>query len=178
MKIMLNGLPSSGKDTVANYLSFYYGFKKLAFADGIYQIAEDYFGMLKKDRQLLRDIGEKLREIDENVWVKNTFKQGELYENVVITDCRRDNEYDEGIKRGYKPIKITMNEDKRLKLLEKRDGKLDTSLTECETQAYDREYFEIENNNELASLIIQIDWIMEKHGIEKIREVSRGGKLD
>ena len=68
-KIMLNGRGGAGKDIFADYLVDNYGFKKIAFADGIYEIAYKYFGMTIKDRDLLQKIGEKMREIDPLVWV-------------------------------------------------------------------------------------------------------------
>lgn len=168
VRIVLNGLPASGKDTVADYLVKEYGFTKMAFADGIYQIAEDYFGMKTKDRQLLRDIGEKLRDIDEDVWVDSTLKKANKLDRVVITDCRRNNEYDKSALYNYYPIKILAKEGDIDKRAELRDGKTIGELTECELQAYDKMYIEVKNIGTFGYLINQIDWIMRDMGVEKI----------
>jgi len=62
------------KTTSAEYLVRKYGFVKLAFADKLKEIACDLFPEQfesgEKPRKLLQDLGIKMREIDEDVWVK------------------------------------------------------------------------------------------------------------
>lgn len=68
MRIMLSSiLPGSGKDTVADYLVKQHGFVKVSFAGKIYEIARDLFNMTNKNRALLQSIGQKMRQIDEEV---------------------------------------------------------------------------------------------------------------
>ena len=45
-------------------------YRILSFADKIYDIAYDLFDMKEKDRKLLQDIGQKMREIDEKIFIK------------------------------------------------------------------------------------------------------------
>lgn len=169
-RLMLSGLPASGKDTVAEYLAIEYGFHVFSFAEGIYQIAQDYFGMEVKDRQLLRDIGEKMREIDSNVWVKSTFKKANAMNRAVITDCRRNNEYEIGVVMGYTPVMITMPEEKRIKILTDRGDLDDKKLTESETQALDRDFIEVRNFLSKQYLFAQVDNIMKDMGVDRIEE--------
>lgn len=122
----------SGKDTCGQYLVEKHGFKRIAFADPLKQAAMIIFGLTyqqcygtdldketvdprwgKSPRQLMQDLGESMRKIDENVWVKSaeaaikavqidlrlpkgeiviSMKDGAFYRGVSITDCRHPNE--------------------------------------------------------------------------------------
>lgn len=163
MNIMINGRAGVGKDVVADYLVDKYNFTKISFAEPIYQIARDLFGMEVKDRKLLQDIGQKMREIDPNVWVKYAYKKAKQYDNIVISDIRQANEYLEGIKENFFAIKLVSDLDIRIDRLRKRDGiEPDTNLLEndCETGADDFYYYEIENNGNLEDLYKKIDEII------------------
>lgn len=154
----------AGKTTVANYLEQQHGFKQLNFADGIYDIAEKYFGMEVKDRGLLIQIGEKLREIDEFVWVKHILKQIQHSENVVIGDMRKTIEYDALIKENFYPIRICCPRDVAVQRLYARDGTCDLELLDSQTEIETRgiEMEEIENNGSLEDLYQKIDKLIER----------------
>ena len=174
-KIMLNSRGGAGKDTFADYLVDNYGFKKIAFADGIYDIAYKYFYMTIKDRDLLQKIGEKMREIDPLVWVECTFNEALKYDKVVISDCRRANEYAWGLERGYLPVHIEADLDKRIQRLYKRDGiQPDLSLleNECETGADGLGFVDIDNNGTLKELCKQINKIMDKDWNKVIKQIQ------
>ncbi len=163
-KILINGRGGSGKDTLADYLVENYGFKKIAFADGIYDIARKYFNMEVKDRRTLQLIGEKMREINPNIWVDYTFEKAEKYDKVVISDCRQFNEYEKGLNSGFLPIRIETDLEKRIERLEKRDGFYpDVSLFEnkCETGADDLEFITVDNNDTYEQLYEQIEAIIK-----------------
>lgn len=163
-KILISGLQGAGKDTVADYLVEKYGFEKLTFATKIYEIARELFGMTTKDRWLLQQIGQKMREIDPNVWVKYTYNLSKRHDRVIISDCRQENEYTQGIKNEFVPIRIVANEETRIKRLTKRDGvEPDISLmyNECETGADSFYYYEIDNNKTFEDLYKKIDNLME-----------------
>lgn len=162
-KIIVNGRSLAGKDTVAGYLVEKYGFTKIAFADLIYDLAREYFGMKNKDRNLLQQIGEKFREIDPDVWVKYAVKKIEKYEKCIISDCRRINEYKYFTKLGFIPIRVHADLDKRIERAIKRDGEYpDISLWEnkSETGADNCWYIEIDNNGDFNHLYKQIDNLM------------------
>jgi adenylate kinase family enzyme len=93
MKIGICGKMCSGKSTLANYLkeknnSFYI----TSFASKLKEIAKDLFDMQQKDRQLLIQIGKKMREIEPNVWVNATIREANKHRYVIIDDVRYENE--------------------------------------------------------------------------------------
>lgn len=174
-KILLNGRGGSGKDTFADYLVNEYGFKRTAFADEIYKIARKYFGMTIKDRNLLQKIGEKFREIDPLVWVKYTFNEAEKYDKVVISDCRRHNEYVWALERGYLPVRIYTDLDLRIDRLIKRDGvypDLELLENKSEVGADGLDFITIDNNGTLEELHRQIDEIMNFDWTEYIEQIQ------
>ena len=174
-KVLLNGRAGVGKDVFADYLVEKYGFKKITFADGIYDIAYKYFGMTYKDRALLQAIGEKMRAIDPLIWVNYAFKDAENYDKVVISDCRRANEYATGIKKGFLPIHIEADLDLRIKRLEERDGFYpDLSLleNESETGADGLDFINVDNNGTFDELYKQIDKIMENDWTKAIEDLQ------
>ena len=179
-KIILNGRAGAGKDTFADYLVQNYGFKKLAFADGIYEIAYKYFDMKIKDRALLQAIGEKMREINPLVWVNATFKEAEKYDKVVISDCRRENEYSVAIKKGFLPIHIEADLNKRIERIYKRDGVypvLELLENESETGADGLDFITVDNNGTKEELYKQIDEIMDKDWLETIKKIQKKYQL-
>lgn len=179
-KIMLNGRAGSGKDEFADYLVENYGFKKITFADGIYEIAYKYFGMTYKSRKLLQEIGEKMREIDPLVWVNAAFKEAEKHEKVVISDCRRANEYQIGLENNFLPIHIEAELDKRIERLEKRDGFYpDLSLleNESETGADGLDFITVDNNGTLEEFYKQIDGIMRFDWDKVIKNIQKEYRL-
>lgn len=120
MIIGLTGLPRSGKDTVAQYLEFEYGFTRLAFADPLKQAAavlldrplEQMHGKDGFDREavlpewgfstrwFLQVLGtECLRQqVRADFWIqrmRNVISEpGRIDGRFVITDCRFPNEVD------------------------------------------------------------------------------------
>ena len=179
-KIILNSRGGGGKDTFADYLVDNYGFKKITFADGIYEIAYKYFGMTHKSRKLLQEIGEKMREIDPLVWVNAAFKESEKYDKVVIADCRRANEYQMGLESGFLPIHIEADLDIRIKRLEDRDGFYpDLSLleNESETGADGLDFVHIDNNCSLEGFYKQIDFIMQEDWQYTIKRFQKEHQL-
>ena len=173
--IALNGRSLSGKDTIANYLSDKYGFIKISFAEPLYKIAHDYFGMTYKDRSLLQAIGQGYRSIDEDVWVKYLFKKLEEKvnsneiskdSNIVITDIRQENEYVASVMNGFVPIKVSAPLEKRVERATMRDGKIpDIKLWEAtaETGADNFPYIEIINDSSLDDLYKKVDSIVANH---------------
>ena len=102
MIIGISGKLQSGKDTVADYLVKKYGFVRVAFADKLKEIARDlFFWDGQKDdygRKLLQDIGMKMREVKNDVWVNYILQKVNdkrlVTKNWVITDVRFKNEAD------------------------------------------------------------------------------------
>lgn len=96
MRIAICGRICSGKSTLARYLEREHGFTILSFASTPKRYASEIFGMEHKDRRLIQDFCEKLREIDRDVWIRHLEKELLLNmdKNIVIDDLRFPNEYD------------------------------------------------------------------------------------
>lgn len=122
MRIALLGKAGSGKTTIANALETI-GFKKISLADPVKEIASKYFGMQGKDRALLQSIGQKMNEIDPEVWIKYACNQVKDEGNVVIDDMRRGAEYSFFVRKGFIPVRV-IGESLAYRL-KKRDGQVD-----------------------------------------------------
>jgi dephospho-CoA kinase len=156
-----SNIAGAGKTSVANYLKKKYKFKHLNFAEGIYEIARKYFGMEIKDRGLLIQIGEKLREIDKMVWIKHTVKriQSKPKRNIVIADMRKEIEFDEMIKQGFYPVRICCGRKVAIDRIIERDGFCDESLLDSQVEIETREIpmTELYNDGSFEKLFKQVD---------------------
>ena len=126
MKIGIVGKICSGKTYIADRLIHKYNLKRYSFAKKIKDIAKDLFDMKIKDRKLLQQLGEKIKEIDENVWIKYLIRQIREEENVIIDDLRFSNEMDYLKKNNFIIIKINVDKEtqiKRIKNLYKNNSK-------------------------------------------------------
>jgi len=97
MKIAISGPMGSGKSTIANMIKS--GNDKYiiySFGGKIKEIAYNLFNMNKniKDRSLLINIADKMREIDQDIWAKNIVKQIGDNPYCIIDDLRFQNELD------------------------------------------------------------------------------------
>ena len=100
IKIAISGKMCSGKTTLCNKLKYILkeknnkNIKIFKFADLIYDIAKKGYNMKEKDRNLLIDIGDKLRSIDESVFTNYLINNVKQYDNdddiefIVIDDLR------------------------------------------------------------------------------------------
>lgn len=172
LNILINGRGGSGKTEIANYLVENHGYTEIILADPIYEIAQKYFGMKDKNRKLLQDIGQNLRDIDPDIWIKYAIKiiDSEPQDKYVLSDVRQENEYDNFVEKGFVPIKVCADLDKRIERIEKRDGvKVDDEYIDrlennrAETGADNKHYFkEIDNNGTIRELHRRIDGIVRE----------------
>lgn len=147
MRVALFGKMRSGKDTVGEILIKRYDFKRYAFGDGIGEIIHKYFpDTLKhgKPRHHYQFIGQQLRELDEDVWIKYLLKKVEADEpkravqeipfNVVVTDARQYNEYLRLKENGYIIVKVETDEDIRLERMRALGDNFTLELLEHPTE--------------------------------------------
>lgn len=107
MKIAICGKMCSGKTTLANYIMRTYpGYQKYSFAGKVKELCVELFDMKKKDRTLLINFANKMRDIDPDVWVNQVLKQTKDKENCIIDDVRYQNEVDALIEDGWKFIQL------------------------------------------------------------------------
>ena len=91
MKLAITGEMGSGKTSIAKYLVEKYNFKKFSFADDVKLYATEIFdiNINVKDRKLLQQFATKMKEIDENIWIKRLDnKIKDIYDNIIIDDLR------------------------------------------------------------------------------------------
>ena len=118
MKIAIYGPMCSGKTTVANILqetdkrySIY------SFGQKIKDIAKELFQMEGKDRSLLINIADKMREIDEDVWAKYIIRQTDKNDYCNNDDLRFQNELK--YLTDLKIISLTTPKEARIQRLKK-----------------------------------------------------------
>ena len=93
MKIAIYGPMCSGKTTIANIINDYdKTYEIYSFGQKIKDLAKELFNMEGKDRSLLINIADKMRDIDEDVWAKYLINKTKDKENCIIDDLRFQNE--------------------------------------------------------------------------------------
>ncbi len=109
MKIAICGKMASGKTTLADWFVEHQDFQKISLAAKVKSIAKDLFGMEGKDRRLLQQIGMKMREIREDVWIDYLINhEGD---NLIVDDVRFINEAEKLKAAGWTLIRINIDDE-------------------------------------------------------------------
>ena len=114
MKIAVTGKMCSGKTTLCNYLcELEPRFQIFSFGKKVKDVASDLFQMdpKGKDRTLLTSIGQKMSEINKDVWVNYVINQCKDVEYCLVDDLRYQNEYEALIKNGFKIIQLNISDE-------------------------------------------------------------------
>lgn len=176
MKLAIVGKIRSGKDTVGSMFIQEYGCMRMAFGDGIGRVIKDYFPEAFKDgkpRRHYQHIGQRFRDLDPDVWVKDL---GRMYtalkhmgiERFVVTDMRQMNEYEYLKSQGFQVAKVDTADEIRLERMNANGDNFTLEDLNHETEAqidalpYD---FLISNNTTLDDLYEQV-----KHVAEELKE--------
>ena len=118
MKIAICGKMCSGKTTLADYIiSKDERFKKDSVAAKLKEIATDLFGMKSKDRNLLINVGKKMREIDVDVWL-NYVCEKHKDNFIIIDDIRYRNELKKFKSEGFLLVRIIVSKELQLERLQ------------------------------------------------------------
>ena len=117
MKIALIGKMCSGKTYVSKILMRRCALKKFAFADKVKEVAKDLFNMNQKDRKLLQQIGQSMRNIDQYVWINYLLYKIENEDRVIIDDVRYPNELQALREREFIVIKLIVDKETQQKRL-------------------------------------------------------------
>ena len=115
MKIAITGKICSGKSTLANKLKDKLKLEKHSFADKVKKYATEIFEMEYKDRKLIQDFAEKMKELDNNIWIKQLDKEIKDKTHIVIDDLRFENEYKYLKKNNYYIIKLVIDKNQQIK---------------------------------------------------------------
>ena len=112
MKIGICGKMASGKPTIAEHLTILDDpFVIISMAGEVKRVGRELFGMTKKDRPLLQQIGMKMREIRESVWLDAVILQSKNHDFVVCDDVRFVNEAKNLKEDGWLLVKLDISED-------------------------------------------------------------------
>jgi hypothetical protein len=183
IKLALVGKLRAGKDTAAQYLTLFYDFHPFAFADPLKRYLHEIFPHVPREpkpRALYQAFGQKLREIDPDVWVNLTMHKIDEYlrqhacdcsplkPRVVVTDCRQRNEYGRLRAEGFVFVRINADDELRIqRALEAGDDFTVHDLaheTELLVDSFNVDY-EVDNNGTTSELYAQIDAIMNELGV-------------
>jgi dephospho-CoA kinase len=183
IKLALVGKLRAGKDTAAQYLTLFYDFHLFAFADPLKRYLHEIFPHVPREpkpRRLLQLFGQKMREIDPDVWVNLTMHKIDEYlrqhtcdcsplkPRVVVTDCRQQNEYDRLRAEGFVFVRINADDELRIRrALEAGDDFTAEDLaheTELLVDLFPVNY-EVLNNGSTTELYAQLDVIMRDLGV-------------
>ena len=170
MRIALTGWVRSGKDSVGNYLVTRYGFTRYALGDGIRLVCRLLYPDVVakgKPRYLYQAVGQGMRCIDTNVWIKYMARNIERdgLDDVVITDVRQPNEVDMLRRAGFFIVRVNADHRTRIKrmvacgdVFEMADLNHDT---EMHIENFDVDY-EIFNNGDMEGLYQQINRLLKE----------------
>jgi len=114
MKVAITGKMCSGKTTLSKYLvSIEPRFQVFSFGKKVKEVASDLFQMDPnfKDRSLLTSIGQKMREIDPDVWANYVVQQTKDINYCLVDDLRYQNEYELLAKEGWKIIQLNVSKE-------------------------------------------------------------------
>jgi len=130
IRLAVSGKMRSGKDTLAEYLAESYGFVRFAFADRLKEVAVELFGMsvARKDRHLLVELGRKMCEVDQLVWVNYVLGKIPLRADVAISDMRFRYEYDALKAFRFTMARVEIDRDVQIRRATKSGSAVDVAL--------------------------------------------------
>ena len=112
MKIAIIGKMCSGKSTIAEIIQDHDPqYEKFSFGQKVKDLAKELFNMIGKDRELLINFANKMRDIDPDVWVNQVLYQTKNKEFCIIDDIRYQNELDALIDDNWIIIKLTISKE-------------------------------------------------------------------
>ena len=110
MKIAIYGPMCSGKSTIASIIQENNSdYEIFSFGQKIKDLAKELFNMKHKDRSLLINIADKMRDIDPDVWINYLIRQTKDHSHCIVDDLRYQNEYEALSKAGFKIIQLTID---------------------------------------------------------------------
>lgn len=193
IKIALTGKLRAGKSAVASYLSADHGFEEVAFGNAMKYYADKIFAYSdvpaykpevitkygvawskRNPRRLYQDFGQKLRELDPNIWISHAEAVVQICEDkkstagIVISDLRQPNEYEWCKRNGFVIVRVSAPLEERVRRAEIAGDAFELAQLEHETESYVDSFevdFEIENVGDIHDLWAKVDEIIEKESI-------------
>ena len=164
------------KDPVGKYLIDRHGFTTYALGDGVRLTCKILYPEVVakgKPRHLYQAIGQAMRGIDPNVWIKymarNIGRDG--LEDIVITDVRQPNEIDTLRRAGFITVRVNADYQTRVKRMLARGDAFAEDDINHETELYIETFevdYELYNDGNLDKLYQQIEQLL--------KEVAKSGR--
>lgn len=194
-RIMFVGKMRSGKTSAASHIEYTYGFQRLSFGTALKRTAEELFegsdvypfepiteecpfsegGIrtkgYRKPRRLYQDVGQALRTLDEDVWIRQLEKAMDACENmrnvsgIVIDDARQPNEIVWAKANGFTVIRINADEDVRLRRADALGDNYDEESMAHETERHIDSYivdYDVDNDGDRLEFLARIDAIVSE----------------
>lgn len=112
MKIAIIGKMCSGKSTIAQIIMDHdSSYQTFSFGGAVKKYAKEIFNMQGKDRSLLINFANKMREIDKDVWVRPVIEESRMFENCIVDDVRYQNELDALVNDNWIIIMLNISKD-------------------------------------------------------------------
>ena len=125
MRIAIAGKICSGKSFLAKLIANETNANIYSFGKPVKKYAREILNMNYKDRRLLQLFGEKMKDIDKNIWIKHTFKEidRDLFLkkqlNIVIDDLRFRNEAKYLQDKNFTIIKLNIDSQLQIERIHK-----------------------------------------------------------
>ena len=195
IKIALTGKMRSGKSTIAEILWLDYDLTRRSFGGALkyyadkmfegssaYPIEIEEYGepcpfdgkrdtRVKKPRKLYQDFGQAMRQLDEDIWIRHVEQAIESdklfpdYKGVVIDDLRQPNEYEWARDNGFIIVRVSADEDVRLRRAERAGDVFSESDLAHDTEQHVDGFsvdYTIVNDGNLVDLRRHIGEIMDE----------------
>ena len=132
LKIAISGKMCSGKSFCSQLIKQRYPqFQLFSFAEKLKSVTHDLFwdqfelvggkentiSQLHKNRNLYVDVGQRMRDIDPDIWTKYVLKESKNANYAIIDDLRFKNEMNALKKEGWKLVKLNITRDQQIKRL-------------------------------------------------------------
>ena len=174
MKIAIIGKMGSGKSYIAKYLEDKHNFKIMSFGYPVKKYAAKIFNLQYKNRSIIQDFAQKVKEIDPDIWIKYLIRN--LPDgNIVIDDLRFPNEYDYLKKKGFVFIKLILDKDlqiNRLKYTYPNNYQDHISrlndISEIHTEVLESDYtvrIDLNNQNQIYDIVDGIIHLIKENTI-------------
>lgn len=121
MRIAICGKLCSGKSYLAKFLAKEYNAEIYSFGYGVKRYCKEIFDMKYKDRKLLQNFAQKMREIDNDVWVKYTMNKINIENkpNIIVDDLRFPNELEHLESAGFVIIRLIVDKPLQINRIKK-----------------------------------------------------------
>lgn len=173
IKVAICGKMRSGKDTVADMLKMNMNVVPFAFSDGIWATVRLLYPEIyarkdeEKPRRLLQELGQKMREVDPNIWVNYTFENinFSVADNVIVTDLRQPNELEALKREGFFIIRVNADEEVRLERARKAGDNFSLTDLQHETEQHIDNFevtYDLDNNGNKAELHEEVAKVTEE----------------